>query len=42
MNRAELAALIRWGWANDRSAALIPLFLLAAPLLASLLLEIAR
>lgn len=39
MTRADLLELIRWGWANDRQAALIPLFMLAAPMVAGLLLE---
>ncbi len=42
MIRAELLELIRWGWANDRQAALIPLFMLAAPTIAALLMEAFR
>lgn len=42
MTRAELLELIRWGWANDREAALIPLFMLAAPMVAGLLVEAFR
>lgn len=39
MTLSELADLFRWGWANDREAALIPVFMLAAPMVAGLLLE---
>lgn len=35
----EITELIRWGWANDREAALIPLFMLAAPMVAALFLH---
>lgn len=42
MTLSELADLIRWGWANDREAALIPLFMLATPTIAALLLEAFR
>jgi hypothetical protein len=35
----DLLTLIRWGLANDREAALIPLFMLAAPMVAGLFLE---
>ena len=39
MTLSELTDLIRWGWANDREAALIPFFMLAAPMVAGLLME---
>lgn len=39
MTLSELTELIRWGWAHDRSAALIPVFILAAPMVAGLLME---
>ena len=39
MTLSEITELFRWGWAHDRSAAPIPFFMLAAPMVAGLLLE---
>ena len=39
MTLSDLTDLIRWGWQHDRSAALIPVFMLAAPMVVGLLLE---
>lgn len=39
MTLSELTQLIRWGWAHDRSAALIPVFMLAYAVVAGLLME---
>jgi hypothetical protein len=39
MTVRELVTLLRWGWKHDRGAALIPLLMLAIPLIFALLLE---
>lgn len=39
MTLSELTELMRWGWAHDRGAALIPVFMLAYAVVAGLLME---